>query len=92
MASKQQDGPQANQEKNGRTLREAVVGNNVARALGPPEEGRQVQVRELWGRHYRVNILIRADAANTRIAHSYFLVSDDEGNVVESTPPITKHD
>jgi hypothetical protein len=92
MASKQQDGPQANQEKQGRTQREAVVGNNVARALGATEEGQQMQVRELWGRHYRVNILIREDAACTRIARSFFLVSDDEGNVVESTPPITKHD
>jgi len=31
------------------------------------------------------------DAASVRVAHSYFLVADSNGNIVTSTPKITRH-
>ena len=37
-----------------------------------------------------MNILVGADAASARIAHSYFLVASDDGTVVASTPKIER--
>jgi hypothetical protein len=48
------------------------------------------QVRPLWQDHYRVNVFIGADAASAKIAHSYFLVVNSDGNIIASTPKITR--
>jgi hypothetical protein len=37
-----------------------------------------------------VNVLVGAEAASAKVAHSYFLVADLDGNIVESTPTITR--
>jgi hypothetical protein len=37
-----------------------------------------------------VNILVGLDAASAKVAHSYFLVADSDGNVLASTPKITR--
>jgi hypothetical protein len=49
-----------------------------------------VQVRHLWEDHYRVNVFVGLDAASAKVANSYFLVADSDGNIVASTPKITK--
>jgi hypothetical protein len=49
-----------------------------------------VQVRQLWEDHYRVNILVGVDAASAKVAHSYFLVADGNGNILASTPQLKK--
>jgi hypothetical protein len=64
------------------------IGERVIKALGHSEHFRTVQVRSLWGQHYRVNVFIGADAASAKIAHSYFVEADLEGNIIESTPRI----
>jgi hypothetical protein len=71
--------------------RYAVIGKHVIHALGQPPDLHRVQVRPLWEDHYRVNVLVGTDAAAAKVAHSYFLVTDDDGNVIASTPGITKH-
>ena len=38
-----------------------------------------------------MNIFVGADAASAKVAHSYFLVVDGDGRIVESTPKLTKH-
>ena len=49
-----------------------------------------VQVRLLWGNYYRVNVCLGPDAASVKVAQSYFLKVDGDGNIVESTPKITR--
>jgi hypothetical protein len=70
--------------------RNAAIGGQVLRALGQPGSLHGVQVRPLWEGHYRVNVLVGADASSVRVAHSYFLLADGEGNVLGSTPSITR--
>ena len=68
----------------------ALIGEQVMHTLGKPHDLLKVQVRLLWENHYRVNVLIGGDAASVRIANSYFVKADSDGNIVVSTPKITK--
>jgi hypothetical protein len=68
----------------------AAITSQVMRALGTPGEFRSVQVRRLWDDRYRVNVLVGKDAASTRVVHSYFVVADETGNIVEANPAITR--
>jgi hypothetical protein len=67
-----------------------VIGRHVMHSLGQPNDLQRVQVRRLWADRYRVNIVVGVDVACVRIAHSYFLVADEDGNILTSTPQITK--
>jgi hypothetical protein len=69
---------------------EALIGKRVIDTLGKPGDLQKLQVRRLWDDHYRVNVLIGEDAASAKIAKSYFLEADSNGNIVWSTPKITK--
>jgi hypothetical protein len=67
------------------------IGNRVLDTLGQPGDLHKVQVRQLWDdHHYRVNVLVGADAASIKVAHSYFLVIDGNGAILASTPEITR--
>jgi hypothetical protein len=88
MATKQQHGRETVPDEQGQ--RNAVIGAHVLRALGEPEALHAVQVRHLWDDCYRVNVLVGTGAAFARVAHSYFLVTDGDGNVLASTPRITR--
>ena len=66
------------------------IGKRVLRALGEPGDLQQVQVRPLWEEYYRVNVLVGADRASAKVAHSYFLATDRDGNIVTATPRLTK--
>jgi hypothetical protein len=68
----------------------ALIGEKVIHILGKPEGLHLVQVRPLWGNYFRVNVLIGPDPASVRVANSYFLRTDGEGNIVESTPKIAR--
>jgi len=69
----------------------AAIGQRVLHALGQPGDLLGVQVRPLWEGHYRANVLVGTDAASARVAHSYFLVADGEGNILTSAPEILRH-
>jgi hypothetical protein len=69
---------------------DAVIGDHVLRGLGRPGGLQRVQVRRLWADYYRVNVFVGLDAASARVAHSYFLAADGDGNIVRSTPEITR--
>jgi predicted NBD/HSP70 family sugar kinase len=90
MAAKQQDKPHAEPEKPERPQLGAVIGRHVLHTLGQPSDLHRVQVRQLWDDHYRVNVFVGPDAASAKVAHSYFLVADGGGNIVASSPRITK--
>jgi hypothetical protein len=68
----------------------AVITRHVMQALGIPAELQRVQVRRLWGDRYRVNVFVGKDIAATRIANSYFLTADKDGNIVEAMPTLPK--
>ncbi|HLJ93299.1 MAG TPA: hypothetical protein VKU02_08925 [Gemmataceae bacterium] len=68
----------------------AVIAHGVINALGQPGNLHRVQVRPLWQDHFRVNVLVGGDALSARIAHSYFLVADGDGNIIAATPKIAK--
>jgi hypothetical protein len=77
-------------EQHKRETLNALVGQQVIHSLGKPNGLHRVQVRRLWDDHYRVNVLIGEDPASAKIANSYFVEADGNGNIVESTPKITK--
>jgi hypothetical protein len=67
-----------------------LIGGRVLGLLGEPGGLHRVQVRGLWQGHYRVNVLVGADAASARVAHSYFLVAGPDGTILTSSPEITR--
>jgi hypothetical protein len=71
-------------------LLEAVVGDNVLSELGVPPGLHRLQVRRLWGDHYRANLFLGDDAASFKVAHSYFLSADGNGKILGCCPPIVR--
>src|SRR5207253_2305820 len=67
-----------------------LIGEQVVHKLGSPDDLFRVQVRSLWKDHYRVNVFVGKDATSARVANSYFLVVDDDGNIVTSSPKIAR--
>jgi len=90
MSTQRQDDQYKDPEKQTPQQRKTVIGKLVIHTLGQPGHLHEVQVRSLWGDHYRVNILVGLDAASAKVAHSYFLTADSDGNIVASTPKITR--
>jgi hypothetical protein len=71
-------------------LLQALIGDRVLHALGHPGNLHRVQVRRLWGDHFRVNVFVGVDAASALVAHSFFLVADDGGNILRTVPALTR--
>jgi len=67
-----------------------AAGAYVLRNLGRPDNLLAVQARYLWDHHYRVNVLVGESAGSVTIAHSYFLVMDNDGSCLSSNPAITR--
>jgi hypothetical protein len=66
------------------------VREQVICALGKPDDLLSVQVRPLWGTNFRANVFVGANVACAKIIHSFFLVTDDNGNILKSTPTIKR--
>ena len=90
MPAKQQEKPPS--EQAGQQLRDlaATIGQRVLQALGHPGDLLHMQVRPLWEGHYRANVFLGTGTASARVAHSFFLVTDGEGNILTSAPAILK--
>jgi hypothetical protein len=67
-----------------------LIAEQVMHALGDPGDLLRVLIRPLWGNCYRANVFVGADAASARVANSFFLTTDGDGNILESTPQITR--
>src|SRR4051812_26148677 len=65
---------------------ESVVRESVMYDLGEPAGLHRVQVRHLWGRHFRVNVFVGPDAVSSRVAHSYFVEANGGGKLLSSSP------
>ena len=68
----------------------AAVGRAVMTALGRPGDLLNVTVRQVAGHNYRVNVVTGPDPTAARIAHSFFVAVDDQGNVIDSAPPLAR--
>ena len=77
-------------ERRSREKLNALIGEQVIRTLGRPPGLQQVQVRHLWEAHFRVNVLVGEDITSVKIADSYFVQADGNGNILSSDPRITK--
>ncbi|MDB5310481.1 MAG: hypothetical protein JWO38_4683 [Gemmataceae bacterium] len=83
-------GPPEGNTTDGRAEREGAIRAGVLAALGRPAQLYRIAVVPLWGDHYRVNVITGEDPTSLRIPHSYFLAADGRGNIIESTPRITR--
>jgi hypothetical protein len=90
MTAKQQEEQHPQRESREREQANAAIGNRVLHTLGQPGDLHRVQVRALWEDHYRVNVFVGPDAASAKVAHSYFLVTDADGNLLACTPKLTR--
>ena len=68
----------------------ALIGEKVVHVLGEPSNLCKLVVRPIWKDHYRVNVFVGENLASAKIANSYFVQTDDGGNILESCPKITK--
>ena len=91
MATKQIDEQHAEPKKQENMQRKAEIAARLLHILGKPGDLHSVQVRHLWGDHFRVNVLVGPDVASVKIAQSYFVVAASDGNITASTPAIRKH-
>src|SRR4051794_24955324 len=76
-----------------RLLRDAlndVIREQVVDRLGSPGDLFDVRVFPLWSDHYRVNVLVGKDFTSCLVADSFFLVTDDDGKIVSSSPTIAR--
>lgn len=90
MPAKQEEKQQAVRENLDHQKRDAALGDRVIHTLGQPPALHRVQVRRLWADYYRVNVFVGVDAASTRVAHSYFLTADGDGNITACDPKLLK--
>ena len=67
-----------------------LIGEQVVHLLGTPENLLRVQVRGVGSDRYRVNVFTGKDVISGRIAHSFFLTADGEGNILTSTPKVAR--
>jgi hypothetical protein len=89
MRTQKQNTGEAEDEKRLQKELHAIIGEQVLHILGAPCGSCRVKVHKLWKDNYRVNILTGPNVVSAVIAHSYFLVTDGEGNIVTSNPTIT---
>jgi hypothetical protein len=68
----------------------ALIAERVMHLLGEPSGLHKVFVRPLWKDHYRVNVFVGPSAVLAKVANSYFVHADGDGNIVKTSPKITK--
>src|SRR5260370_26051110 len=90
MATTQEREQNKDLEQHQRDTLNALIGEQLMHTRGAPDDLLKVQVRPLWEDHYRVNVFVGLDIVSAKVAHSYFLTADANGNIMESTPKITK--
>ena len=77
-------------ERHKRETLKLLVREQVIHTLGEPGDLLSVQIRPLWGTHYRVNVFVGDSIVCAKIVHSFFVLTDDDGNILESTPRIQR--
>ena len=78
------------EESSRRGALHSLIGCHVISSLGRPEHMRKVHVYPVGHDTFRVNVEVGENAATARIAESFFLTADSEGNILASTPKIVR--
>ena len=65
------------------------VGDNILLGLGRPSNLVHIQVKRLWESAYRVNVLIGV-LLDATIQHSYFVKTNEEGEIVTTNPRVKR--
>jgi hypothetical protein len=65
-----------------------VIRKQVVRSLGKPVDLLSVRVHPVGSERYRVNVVVGKDVSSSRIANSFFLTADAEGNILTASPKI----
>jgi hypothetical protein len=68
----------------------ARIGGQVIRELGSPRDMLRVLVHPVGTDRYRVNVMVGKSVGSARVADSFFLTADAQGNIVTSSPEITR--
>jgi hypothetical protein len=68
----------------------AIIGGHVIRSLGSPDDMLRVQVNPVGGDRYRVNVMVGKTGGSARIADSFFLTADEDGDIVTCSPKIAR--
>jgi hypothetical protein len=82
--------PESDLDAHRRDTLDALIGEQVMHALGEPADLFRVRVQRLWENYWRVNVYLGVDAASARVAHSYFVLTDDDGNILTPDPAIIR--
>jgi hypothetical protein len=77
-------------ERQGREVLNALIRSQMVSSLGTPPDLIKMQVHPVGGHRYRVNVFAGKDAMSGRIANSFFLTTDAEGKILESSPEIVR--
>ncbi|MFL5245832.1 MAG: hypothetical protein ACJ8FY_27475 [Gemmataceae bacterium] len=90
MAIKEQADKNKELDQHKREKLKTLIREQVMHSLGEPGNLLNVQVRSLWENYYRVNVVTGLDVVSSKVANSFFLSADGDGNIVQSTPEIVK--
>ena len=90
MATAQQADPGTTDGPNPRESQKALIRGQVVRSLGTPSDMLKVQVHPVGNANFRVNVVVGKNVASARIADSFFLTADGQGNIVTSSPKIVR--
>ena len=67
-----------------------IESTGAANAIGRAADFLRVTARRVTETGHRVNVIAGDDPTKARIAHSFFVTTDADGNLTGSAPPIVR--
>ena len=90
MTTTQQSDQGKEERSIAREVRNALIGKYVVHSLGSPADLLKVQVNPVGNDRYRVNVYVGKHINSARIVDSFFLTTDEEGNITTCSPKIVR--
>lgn len=90
MRTTEIDGQPKNRDRIEGEALAVLIREQIIHSLGEPRDLLKVVVRPLWDKNYRVNVFTGKDAACARIANSFFVAMNADGQILSCNPKITK--
>jgi hypothetical protein len=73
-----------------REAMKALIRTQVVSSLGTPDDMLKVLVHPVGQDSFRVNVVVGKSVSTARIADSFFLTADSDGNILASSPEIAR--
>jgi hypothetical protein len=89
MATAQHDSGKVDGSDSRESLK-ALIRSQVVRSLGTPDDMLKVLVHPVGQDSFRVNVVVGKSVSSARIADSFFLTADGDGNILTSSPEIAR--